>query len=324
MARGSREFSSLVFIRNVTTNLENYSFDYEMLEIFYAVDGNKTVAAVAADLGKTIPDVKAAFERLSRQKLILSAPRGVTSVSPPPLGEKEVIVIDKHSEISRLDIRDLDDLISEVSSEDEPVAVIAESARTEPPEAAREKAVEKGNSPASHDNLSILSPQPLLVATDLLSMGDDGPSETPQDDPFAFLDSTESEEKHGSNDLFSFRNPERTLSSDTPFDAFTRTSVVKHHEPDVETPFTLNRSSQRSAGFPSTDRDQGTGDPEEELLPPNAKGIEYFENGLAALQDKLYKEALIQFELAIDLDPQNRLCRANIQRIKQILGEDAG
>jgi hypothetical protein len=323
MARGSREISGLVFIRNVTTDLENYSFDYEMLEIFYAVDGNKTVAAVAADLGKTVSDVKAAFERLSRQKLILSAPRSVTAVSPFPVVKEEVIVSDRQPVITRMDIRDLDDLISEVSSEDEPVAVIVESARTEPSEAAQERVAGEDSSPASHDNIPILSPQPPLMVIDL-HLGDDDPSEMQQDDPLAFLDSTESKEAYGPNDLFSFRKPGGTPSTDTPFDAFTRTSVVNHLEFDMETPFTLNRSSQRSAGFPSTDRVSGTKDSEQELLPPNAKGIEYFENGLVALQDKLYKEALIQFELAIDLDPQNRLCRANIQRIKRILGEDAG
>ena len=49
------------------------------------------------------------------------------------------------------------------------------------------------------------------------------------------------------------------------------------------------------------------------------KAIEYFENGLALLKHRYYQEALTQFEKSLGLNPQNRLCRANIQRIRKLL-----
>jgi hypothetical protein len=52
---------------------------------------------------------------------------------------------------------------------------------------------------------------------------------------------------------------------------------------------------------------------------PTKEAMEYFEKGLAYLQRRSYKEALHQFQIALKLDPDNRLCRANIQRIKKVL-----
>jgi tetratricopeptide (TPR) repeat protein len=54
----------------------------------------------------------------------------------------------------------------------------------------------------------------------------------------------------------------------------------------------------------------------------NAEAIEYFEAGLVFLQRNELKNALSQFESALRLDPQNRLCRANIQRIREKLSRD--
>jgi hypothetical protein len=53
------------------------------------------------------------------------------------------------------------------------------------------------------------------------------------------------------------------------------------------------------------------------------QAIEHFESGLAFLQRSAFEDALRQFEIALQLDPQNRLCRANIQRIRDKLNLEA-
>ncbi len=52
------------------------------------------------------------------------------------------------------------------------------------------------------------------------------------------------------------------------------------------------------------------------------KAIEYFEKGLALLRRRQYDDAMHQFERSLEIDPQNRLCRANIQRIRLIKEEE--
>ncbi len=56
----------------------------------------------------------------------------------------------------------------------------------------------------------------------------------------------------------------------------------------------------------------------------NSGGIEHFEKGLAALQHGAYEEALREFEAALEQDAANRVCKANIRRIKKILSEKNG
>ncbi|MFO7816229.1 MAG: hypothetical protein R6V39_00895 [Desulfovibrionales bacterium] len=53
----------------------------------------------------------------------------------------------------------------------------------------------------------------------------------------------------------------------------------------------------------------------------NTESIKHLEKGLEALQKGSYKEALAKFEAALEHDPENRVCKANIQRIKKILAE---
>jgi hypothetical protein len=314
MAKGSRIFSNLVFIRNVTANLENYSFDYEMLEVFYAVDGNKTVTEVAVDLGKSVPELKPAFERLSRQKLILSAPRNLSGGSPSPDEDPEVSAPAKDSPEIDLNIRDLDDLISEVAySEDDHAPDPFED-----PDALNRPTIPDQScvAPPQDEGVVRSTPQPPT------GPGVDGADETLQDkdqeNPFVFLDPTDPEEAPEPSDLFRYSKPVESPS--TLFDAFSRNTAASHPEPDSDSPFMFSKKKAGTAGFPGT---AGTSEEDNEQVDPplNAKGLEHFENGLAALQDKLYAEALVQFELASDLDPNNRLCKANIQRIKKILNE---
>jgi hypothetical protein len=327
MARGLRPFPGMVFIRNVTTNLEKYSFDYEMLEVFYAVDGTKTVVQVAAELGKTVDEVKPAFSRLSRQKLILSAPPGITALAaqqPPndhdapvrqdpapmrqqsteegpvvpastgkghgpepedPPGEAGLSQAGEDRERLFMDIEYLDDLIAQVGNdlEDVPVGETLEiELRTE------------------SDDSGIDEPVPGTLRT--FGWGGDpevGRPEESWDEPGRTV-----------ADLFSYSRPADSVQGGKIFDAFAAAERSGESKGAA--------SWGGPTGFePKGDEEDSGG--QEGVSPLNARGIEHFEKGLAALRSKLYKEALVQFELAGELDPGNRLCKANIQRIKAIL-----
>lgn len=52
------------------------------------------------------------------------------------------------------------------------------------------------------------------------------------------------------------------------------------------------------------------------------KANKYFEHGVLLLKRRFYKKALQQFELALELDPKNRLCHAYINRILKLLKRD--
>ena len=62
--------------------------------------------------------------------------------------------------------------------------------------------------------------------------------------------------------------------------------------------------------------------PREDASPEAAQAIELFEQGMSALQRKDYEEALRLFELSIERNPENRVCRANLQRVKKILAPE--
>lgn len=82
-----------------------------------------------------------------------------------------------------------------------------------------------------------------------------------------------------------------------------------------------------SASSASKNGRQNTDDKETDAFAApsgNSGGIEHFEKGLAALQHGSYEEALREFEAALEQDPANRVCKANIQRIKKILSEKKG
>lgn len=68
--------------------------------------------------------------------------------------------------------------------------------------------------------------------------------------------------------------------------------------------------------------DERPGTPREDASPEAAQAIDLFEQGLSALQHKDYEEALRLFELSIELNPENRVCRANLQRVKKILAPE--
>jgi tetratricopeptide (TPR) repeat protein len=52
-----------------------------------------------------------------------------------------------------------------------------------------------------------------------------------------------------------------------------------------------------------------------------AEAVTLFEKGLEAARKGAYEEALSHFEAALQLDPNDRVCKANIRRIKRILAE---
>lgn len=51
----------------------------------------------------------------------------------------------------------------------------------------------------------------------------------------------------------------------------------------------------------------------------NRRAAKCYGNGLVFLRHRSYKKALHQFELALELDPQNRLCHAYIQKILKLI-----
>ena len=83
-------------------------------------------------------------------------------------------------------------------------------------------------------------------------------------------------------------------------------------------------SKQADAGLPflAALQPDGSGSQEDPHPQENIEAIEHFEEGLELLRRNAFKEALHQFEMALELDPQNRLCRANIQRIQEKLTPD--
>ncbi|MFW6243759.1 MAG: hypothetical protein ACOC15_01325 [Desulfovibrionales bacterium] len=95
--------------------------------------------------------------------------------------------------------------------------------------------------------------------------------------------------------------------------------------------FDIGRSATRtetdspSSNYPPSppqDSGEGSGTPREDASPEAAQAIELFEQGLSALQRKDYEEALRLFELSIERNPENRACRANLQRVKKILAPE--
>jgi tetratricopeptide (TPR) repeat protein len=78
----------------------------------------------------------------------------------------------------------------------------------------------------------------------------------------------------------------------------------------------IDNSKERTAGvFEKTDeayKKEG----------PNERAVKCYENGLIFLKRRLYRKALHQFELALEFDPQNRLCHAYIQKILKLLKRD--
>jgi hypothetical protein len=115
--------------------------------------------------------------------------------------------------------------------------------------------------------------------------------------------------RNGSADIFTIGMPERKKNDD-PSGAFA--AVRKSNPARSDTDFQFAAALQP---------DRSTGD---EVPRPreNSEAIGHFEKGVALLQHSAFKEALQHFEMALELDPQNRLCRANIQRIQEKLAPD--
>lgn len=142
----------------------------------------------------------------------------------------------------------------------------------------------------------------LKTASDLHSLGVSGESDSHLQNTiaaekriFEFKTNSYSQKRKQNPDIFRVNNPKR-IDSGQAFD----------------TPFPSGRSK---AFF--------KGKNESIYSESNEKTLEYFEKGLSFLKRRFYKEALHQFEKALELDPQNRLCRANIKRIRKILFDDS-
>lgn len=340
----------MVFIRNITSKLEKYSFDYEMLQVFYAIDGKKTVAAIAKDLDKSVTQMKPKFDKLHQQHLILLAPRDVAGISesqesessiPEPMPapqehDSETLdppVIDSVSDLGGeeiedivgKEIEDMDELISELtrlSGEEfsvEKPSGISQVVGTVAADESELVWVDDLSVEQSEKNTAESSAQSDMVTEPVESRQPaENESESPsdhelEDDPFEYMDWTEPEQKNSTSDLFSIAK-RLSESTDTPFNTF---SLSRSSDENMNG-FFAKPSKTPDSSFPSFSG-RKTEEDEPETPPVNQHAIEHFENGLDALQRKVYDEALLHFELASELDPQNRLYKANIQRIKTII-----
>ncbi|MCF8026646.1 MAG: tetratricopeptide repeat protein [Desulfobacteraceae bacterium] len=133
-----------------------------------------------------------------------------------------------------------------------------------------------------------------------------------------------SEKQTGTSDFFTRANKQTPNTSAT-FDIF-GTGNDKNRRGNADTknkPVFEGVFQVRSGSAPPKDQPADT--PEKTAAPWNESGnpesVAHFENGLAALQRGSYKEALAEFETALEHDPENRVCKANMQRIQKILSK---
>ncbi len=78
-------------------------------------------------------------------------------------------------------------------------------------------------------------------------------------------------------------------------------------------------STRPPAGTPPAESRVVSLSGDDENGPGDSNALKHFEKGLAFLRRREYGDALQQFERSLEIDPQNRLCRANIQRIRKLL-----
>ncbi len=285
MAKLSQNMSNLVFRRNIPFKLETYVLNCDMLQVLAEMDGIKNVAAIAADLDKGVEDLVTTLATLYQQKLIFL-------VKPDP------------SIVPQSDVKSKKDSYAFNEIDFSESDILPDGGQPKGPSSANQH-----------------------------------PTKTPQKSPFT------GKYSKGSQSLASH------LSSDHNVDFLSKPAVEDHRNSRPNT--TVNRNK-------STDRENGAGSPREaeytrtnfkasprpksssrssktvrsrnELPAGEQKGmqgdsstesaVEYFEKGLAYLQRRAYKEALRQFEITLKLDPNNRLCRANIHRIRKLLKND--
>lgn len=126
------------------------------------------------------------------------------------------------------------------------------------------------------------------------------------------------------SDFFTRASRQTPYTSDT-FDIFGTGSAKNRGTPADPNKQTFFEGVFQARPGTQPPKDPPADTPENNAAPSgesgSAESVKHFENGLAALQRGSYKKALAEFEAALQHDPENRICKANIQRIRKILSK---
>jgi tetratricopeptide (TPR) repeat protein len=256
-----------------------------MLQVLAELDGIKNVSDIAAGLNKQVSELVTTFATLYQQKLILSVKPNQSVIDPPP-SKLDISYNLKKINDGNLKSSSLPRQRSKLNKQ--PFKLNLTEKR-----ALRSKRYAKEPKTASY----------------LHSLGVSGDSDSHLQNTiaaekriFEFKTNSNSQKRKRNPDIFRIDNPKQIGSSrafDTPFPSGRSKAYFKGKNESIYS------ESNEKIGF------------------SNEKTLEYFEKGLSFLKRRSYKEALHQFEKALELDPQNRLCRANIKRIRKILFDDS-
>lgn len=286
MAKLYQNISNLVFRRNIPFKLESYIVNCEMLQVLAELDGIQNVSVIAAKLNKEVPDLVTTFAALYQQKLILLVkPNPAVVFHPPP----KITILNDIKEIDRKNLNPSSPLKQTPRPGKQPIRhnqVGEKVFRTQndlkklPSAPALNYSTHRNRSKSNDKKHNVISKEAFELDRNV-----DGKKRNPRSDIFRI-----NKPKHsGPHQVF-----DKPLLSGQP-----STFTIKRDGSDL--PEFDHLEVNTNAGF------------------SNQKAIKYFEIGLALLKQRSYKAALTQFEKSLGLNPQNRLCRANIQRIRKIL-----
>jgi hypothetical protein len=286
MAKLYQNISTLVFRRNIPFKLETYIVNCEMLQVLAELDGIKNVSVVAAKLNRKVPDLVTTFAALYQQKLILLVKPNPAVVSTPP---PKITIRNDIKEIDRKNLNPSSSLKQNHRPAKQPVRrnQIGQKVFRSPrvlkklPSAPALNYSAHRNRDKSDNKKHHVPPKEVFE----LDRNVDGKKQDPGSGIFR-INKPKQSDLHQVDD--------KSLSSGQP------------------STFTINRDGSDLPEFDHLEVNMDAGF-------SNQKAIKYFEIGLALLKQRSYKAALTQFEKSLGLNPQNRLCRANIQRIRKIL-----
>jgi hypothetical protein len=277
----TKNISNMVFRRNIPFKLETYVVNCEMLQVLAALDGIKNVSDIAAGLNKQVSELMTTFATLYQQKLILSVKPNHSVVNSPP---SQINISYNLNKINDSDLKTSSLLRQRPKLNEQPFSFNLVEKR-----ALRSKRYAKEFNPASNIHSSGAPGEPDSHFQN---------NHTAEKKIFEFKTDSANQKQKRNRNIFSINHPKQIDSSRK-----------------LSTPFSSGRSNAFSKGKDTPIHSDG----DITIGFSNEEALEYFERGLSFSKQRSYKEALHQFEKALELDPQNRLCRANIKRIRKIL-----
>jgi hypothetical protein len=252
-----------------------------MLQVLAALDGIKNVSDIAAGLNKQVSELMTTFATLYQQKLILSVKPNHSAVNSPP---SQISISYNLNKINDSDLKTSSLLRQRPRLNKQPFRFNLIEKRS-----LRSKRYAKEFNSASNLHFS---GAPSESDSHLQN------THTAEKKTFEFKTDSENQKQKQNKDIFSINHPKQINSSR-----------------EFNTPFSSGRSNAFSRGKDAPIHSDGN----ITIGFSKDKALEHFERGLSFSKHRSYKEALHQFEKALELDPQNRLCRANIKRIRKIL-----